>query len=586
MLLEARRMRQFARDARREERRRREETALSRRRLIYSAGLRVLHMGSNEYSQFRDISPQFFSANPAVTHRLVPWLRRELSVLFDNQEEHVTFMTHYILSLITNVDIQSEEFHINLRPFLHDTVEHFVHEFANYARSPFDMDTYDQMSQYDFSGNSTGRLVRPPVRRTSGPLVASLQEDSDSDEPSVILLSDHDSEPMVISDGDGSGDEVEQVGGTIEVTDLTAVAGTEDATVDAGEEQQQVFTINDDSPTRNPEPPPDFDIPGPSGLQSSGSTATAAAVDESVEEVGSPVEEQTTNEIHIKEEPPDFHDSDHSDIEFIAFLKPIGERTPEQMSLSSESETERIAHEEAERRWQEEKARRKKVRERMKQMQANPQTASGASSGNRGGASRGSDRQRHRSRSNSYDRSRRRSRSHDSRQRRSRSSDIFVFHRSRSRDRHTYNRSRSKSKSPPPKSWRERFGYVDSSPSPPRVSSKASKKKSHSHSKRDNGNSHSKSRKGRSRSKERSSSRSRQDSRSKQGSSKSRRDDNTKRRKDEGSRKERSRSREERSSSRSRTSHDKGHSSKHKKSKSNKKHSKRRSRSRSRSKHH
>lgn len=591
-LLEERRMRQFAREARREERRRREETSLGRRRLIYSAGLRVLHMGSNEFSQFRDISPQFFSANPAVTHRLVPWLRRELSVLFDNQDEHVTFMTHYILSLVTNVDIQSEEFHMNLRPFLHDTVEHFVHEFASFARSPYDMDTYDQMSQYDFSGGGLGRVVRALPRRANQPLVASLQRESDSDEPSVILLSDHDSEPMVISDGNVSDDEIEQVP-VIGVAETVAsnISVDEDLTVVSSEYQEYqppVFTIDDDLPATNPEPPADLDLPGPSGLQA---TATASV---------------TESEVHIKEEPPDFHDSDHSDIEFVAFLEAAHLRTPEQ--LSSESETERIAHEEAERRWQEEKARRKKLRDRMKEMQAKAQSKNGGSSSNTArAASGGSGRLRHRSRSNSYDRtnrSSRRSRSHESRQRRSPSSDIFIHHvtRSRSRDRHNRGRSQSRSLTPPPKTWRERFGYADPSPSPPRVTSKTSKKKDRPRAGRENSNSTaSRSQHARSRSRERSQSRSSgvKDSRSKRGSSRSRRDEESRSRRDEESRsrrdeesrsrreeqgrREHSRSRGESSQSRSKNSKDKSHS-KHKKSKTHKKHSKKRSRSRSRSK--
>ena len=36
--------------------------------------------------QTRDASPEFYRANPACTHRLIPWLKRELIALFGIQE--------------------------------------------------------------------------------------------------------------------------------------------------------------------------------------------------------------------------------------------------------------------------------------------------------------------------------------------------------------------------------------------------------------------------------------------------------------------------------------------------------------------
>ena len=40
--------------------------------------------------QTRDASVEFYQANPAVTHRLIPWVRRELIVLFGCQQmDHI-----------------------------------------------------------------------------------------------------------------------------------------------------------------------------------------------------------------------------------------------------------------------------------------------------------------------------------------------------------------------------------------------------------------------------------------------------------------------------------------------------------------
>ena len=46
-------------------------------------------------------APQFFLAYPACTHRLIPWLTRDLKVLLNDEESHVNFVLQIILSLIT-----------------------------------------------------------------------------------------------------------------------------------------------------------------------------------------------------------------------------------------------------------------------------------------------------------------------------------------------------------------------------------------------------------------------------------------------------------------------------------------------------
>ena len=46
-------------------------------------------------------APKFFSSDPARTHRLIPWLTRELKALLNDEEKHVSFVRQIILSLIT-----------------------------------------------------------------------------------------------------------------------------------------------------------------------------------------------------------------------------------------------------------------------------------------------------------------------------------------------------------------------------------------------------------------------------------------------------------------------------------------------------
>ena len=47
-----------------------------------------------------DSAPGFFRINPACTHRLVPWLKRELGVLLNDSESHVQFIQQLVMTLI------------------------------------------------------------------------------------------------------------------------------------------------------------------------------------------------------------------------------------------------------------------------------------------------------------------------------------------------------------------------------------------------------------------------------------------------------------------------------------------------------
>uniref|UniRef100_A0A8C6T8C9 E3 ubiquitin-protein ligase Topors n=1 Tax=Neogobius melanostomus TaxID=47308 RepID=A0A8C6T8C9_9GOBI len=79
----------------------------------------------------RDTSAEFYRRNPACLHRLVPWLKRELAVIYGAHGS------------------------LELRPFLQGCTEHFLHEFISFAKSPFNMEAYDQQAVYDCPGSSS-----------------------------------------------------------------------------------------------------------------------------------------------------------------------------------------------------------------------------------------------------------------------------------------------------------------------------------------------------------------------------------------------------------------------------------------------
>ena len=84
----------------------------------------------------------------AQTHRLVPWLNRELNALMEAQAHQVPYVLQLILDLIQRFNIQSPEFHEQIVPYTGTRTNHFQHEFYNYARSTYDMIGYDRHAMY------------------------------------------------------------------------------------------------------------------------------------------------------------------------------------------------------------------------------------------------------------------------------------------------------------------------------------------------------------------------------------------------------------------------------------------------------
>ncbi|XP_013378398.1 PREDICTED: E3 ubiquitin-protein ligase Topors [Chinchilla lanigera] len=124
-----------------------EQDIINFRRTLYRAGARVRNI--EDGGRYRDISAEFFRRNPACLHRLVPWLKRELTVLFGAHGSLVNIVQHIIMSNVTRYDLESQAFVSDLRPFLLNRTEHFIHEFVSFARSPFNMAAFDQHANYD-----------------------------------------------------------------------------------------------------------------------------------------------------------------------------------------------------------------------------------------------------------------------------------------------------------------------------------------------------------------------------------------------------------------------------------------------------
>lgn len=124
-----------------------EQELINYRRALYRVGLRVRNI--QDGGRYRDISAEFFRRNPACLHRLVPWLKRELTVLFGSHGSLVNIVQHIIMRNVTLYDMESQAFVEDLQPFLLHRTDHFIHEFINFARCPYNIEAYDQHANYD-----------------------------------------------------------------------------------------------------------------------------------------------------------------------------------------------------------------------------------------------------------------------------------------------------------------------------------------------------------------------------------------------------------------------------------------------------
>ena len=151
------------------------------RRRVYARGLRVqaAEQVTGRPIRLRDVTAEFFRRNPACTHRLVPWLNRELNVLLGNHEDHVVFVLELIMDLIKRYNIVEEAFTTHLESFLGRRTSHFIHEFLNFAQSPYDMCGYDAHAVYRENSNQWQEAVT----------VDSSTSDSDNADSDVVILS-------------------------------------------------------------------------------------------------------------------------------------------------------------------------------------------------------------------------------------------------------------------------------------------------------------------------------------------------------------------------------------------------------------
>jgi len=146
-----------------------EDEGLRRRRSIYRQNLYALHVGSNRRqpgeSQYTELTPRLFLADPELVSRARMWLQRELRVfrfLYADVVDPETidlarpskaeFVREYIIFTLKSVDIQDHagEAEEAIRRFLgRENTQHLLHELKAWLRSPCkSLEEWDRIVQY------------------------------------------------------------------------------------------------------------------------------------------------------------------------------------------------------------------------------------------------------------------------------------------------------------------------------------------------------------------------------------------------------------------------------------------------------
>ncbi|XP_041820961.1 uncharacterized protein LOC121626485 isoform X2 [Chelmon rostratus] len=270
-------------------RRLRERETVAFRRTLYRSGIRVCGVAGvgNQGQQQRDITAESFRRNPVNLNRLRPWLRRELTVLYGAHGSLVDIVQRIIMARLARHGLEdTPTIEEELRPFLLARTDHFLHELVSFARSPLSLENYDLQAVYE-----------PPA--------AALELDgtsSSTDSSSVIAISEGEEEER-------------QAGGRSEERLLARAGGTPDDIIQTG--SCLSMSAWDD------------ETPGPSY-----STAEPSCSLASLSFIPTP-QEATNEEGGEKRE-----EEAEEECLIVGYKKPIAERTPELVQLSSDTEEE------------------------------------------------------------------------------------------------------------------------------------------------------------------------------------------------------------------------------------------------------
>lgn len=132
------------------------------------------------------VSPAMFDCYPVMLERVRPWVLRDVAVIIGNGD--VQYVAGTVLDLLRHFPLTSEDFYERLFPYLGLHTRRFLLELESFARSPFDMTTYDARVVYS-AGTSPDTSLHLPADRVED---VSSSDDSDIEivTPAVVTVSE------------------------------------------------------------------------------------------------------------------------------------------------------------------------------------------------------------------------------------------------------------------------------------------------------------------------------------------------------------------------------------------------------------
>nr|XP_045016570.1 uncharacterized protein LOC101594753 [Jaculus jaculus] len=165
----------------------RDHMVMKFRRALYYSGIWVKYVQGCKLK--KHLSAHYFKTNPKSLHRLVPWLKRELTAVYGDYGYTVKNILAAILHHMTKYDLDSESFIHLLEPYLLQHTYHFLHEFISFVHSHYNMETYDQRAIYQCLSAPIMVNSKPAP---SGPLlpfsenIAAMTSHQDKKQPKTI----------------------------------------------------------------------------------------------------------------------------------------------------------------------------------------------------------------------------------------------------------------------------------------------------------------------------------------------------------------------------------------------------------------
>lgn len=117
---------------------------------------------SNDERRSRISSASFYRDNPSLTHRLQPFVYRELTALIQSEFE-ASFLAQRVMDGLLMYDIRSRSFRRIVESFLVGNTDHFIHEFYSFATSPHEFNDYDLKTNYVPKNQTVIMTTVPPV---------------------------------------------------------------------------------------------------------------------------------------------------------------------------------------------------------------------------------------------------------------------------------------------------------------------------------------------------------------------------------------------------------------------------------------